>query len=597
MKRAVLLSAFVSVLVLGGHAWPQSLSSRIKTLPRPVPLAEAGPASAATMDDLRGLVPGASAWLMLFGYHAPGDGGGGAFFWDAASTAPDDVGTVIVPDANPPEGRWRRVESSPLSVRWFGAIGDGSSHPLSEFFPTLADAQARYPHAVDFGDEIDWAAIQSALDGLPGIAIGKGGGVVEIPAGDYRVSRPIELTAPNTALHGEVNAATTLTWSVSGQWSGPFTFVRSSLDTLTQTLFRIQVKDLFFDAGTNPPTDMIGLDVTGMSFSVFGNLTMQFRSNDCTGVFGTAPSGAAPYYNLFTNVSVFGPSGPFESNGCRGYWFTGDPSLGPSHPKARFAPNANNILGGYLAGLEYGYDDSGTGNSVFGLIIESVRVGYELGEDAVGAYVGYEGATNNTTIIGPYLEDGGPNSTALNIRETAGSVKFITGYRTGYENQILDAGVSTTLLPGGNFASSQRGILGGHIDMRGDTLNLKNTGNSLIIETELSSFAFEPAILLNQKHANDVRIVNQSAFASSATLRVDNLTGGNEMFRVSGQGDLRTEGDVEVGNDLLFTGGPGILQGAGVPTAFAPNGSLYLRTGGGEGPALFVRENGAWVPK
>ena len=59
--------------------------------------------------------------------------------------------------------------------------------------------------------------------------------MVEIPAGDFRVSRPIELTAPNTALHGEVNAATTLTWSGSGQWSGPFTFVRSGLDELSST--------------------------------------------------------------------------------------------------------------------------------------------------------------------------------------------------------------------------------------------------------------------------------------------------------------------------------------------------------------------------
>ena len=591
MKKRVLLCAFACVAVLGSQTWPQS------TTRQAVPI-QFGPTSVASMDGLRGLQPGASDWLMLLGYHAPGDGGGGAFFWDAASTALDNVGTVIVPDANPATGRWRRVESSPFSVRWFGAIGDGSSHPLSEFFSTLAEAQARYPHAVDLGDEIDWAAIQSALDGLPRTdASGKGGGEVRIPAGDYRVSRPLEITAFNTALIGEVRAATSLTYSDSGQWTGPFTFVRSGLDTSMDTLFRIGVRDLFFDSGTNPPSGSIGLDVTGMSFSVFRNITIQFRSNDCTGVYGTAPSGSGPYYNLFTNVSVFGPSGAFESNGCRGYWFTGDPNLGPLAPNARFAPNANNVYGGYLAGLEYGYDDAGTGNVVTGLIIESVRVGYELGEDAVGAYEGFEGGTNGTTILGPYLEDGGINSTAVNIRETAGGVKFITGFRTGYDNPIVNEGVSTTLLPGGDFASSTRGILGGHLDMLGDTLNLKNTSDSLVVETELSSFAFDPAIRLNQKHATDVRIFNQSAFAGSATLRVDNATAGTEMLRVSGQGDVRAMGDVEVGADLLFTGGPNVLQGAGTPTISAPDGSLYLRTDGGVGTTLFVRENGAWVAK
>ena len=52
------------------------------------------------MDQLRGYAPGASDWLMLLGYHEPGDGGGGAFFWDANSTAADNVGTVIVPDSD-----------------------------------------------------------------------------------------------------------------------------------------------------------------------------------------------------------------------------------------------------------------------------------------------------------------------------------------------------------------------------------------------------------------------------------------------------------------------------------------------------------------
>ena len=41
----------------------------------------------------------------------------------------------------------------------FGAIGDGTSHKLSERYTTLAEAQKVYPHAVSLDDEIDWCAL------------------------------------------------------------------------------------------------------------------------------------------------------------------------------------------------------------------------------------------------------------------------------------------------------------------------------------------------------------------------------------------------------------------------------------------------------
>lgn len=44
----------------------------------------------------------------------------------------------------------------------FGAIGDGTVHPLSERYSTLAAAQAVYPHATALTQTIDWAACQAA---------------------------------------------------------------------------------------------------------------------------------------------------------------------------------------------------------------------------------------------------------------------------------------------------------------------------------------------------------------------------------------------------------------------------------------------------
>lgn len=44
----------------------------------------------------------------------------------------------------------------------FGAIGDGTVHPLSERYSSLAAAQAVYPHVTSLTQAIDWAACQAA---------------------------------------------------------------------------------------------------------------------------------------------------------------------------------------------------------------------------------------------------------------------------------------------------------------------------------------------------------------------------------------------------------------------------------------------------
>jgi hypothetical protein len=64
-----------------------------------------------------------------------------------------------------------------INVRDYGAIGDGSSHPLSDHYGTLADAQLFYPHATSLSDEMDWAALQAAANA----ATAAGGGRIHVP--------------------------------------------------------------------------------------------------------------------------------------------------------------------------------------------------------------------------------------------------------------------------------------------------------------------------------------------------------------------------------------------------------------------------------
>lgn len=68
-----------------------------------------------------------------------------------------------------------------VSVKDFGAIGDGTSHPLSEKFSTLTAAQMVYPIATSLTQEIDYIAGQTAND----YCYAKGGGQVYWPAGHY----------------------------------------------------------------------------------------------------------------------------------------------------------------------------------------------------------------------------------------------------------------------------------------------------------------------------------------------------------------------------------------------------------------------------
>lgn len=76
-----------------------------------------------------------------------------------------------------------------ISVKDFGAIGDGNQHPLSERFATLAAAQVVYPHAVALTDQIDWAAAQAAINYVANLT--PRGGWLEFPSGRYVTNREL----------------------------------------------------------------------------------------------------------------------------------------------------------------------------------------------------------------------------------------------------------------------------------------------------------------------------------------------------------------------------------------------------------------------
>ena len=85
-----------------------------------------------------------------------------------------------------------------VSVRDFGAIADGNSHPLSSRYGNLTDAQLDYPHVTSLSQEIDWAAIQAAVD----YAVSSGIGRVTLGHGRFILSDTISLTGRGIAIVG-----------------------------------------------------------------------------------------------------------------------------------------------------------------------------------------------------------------------------------------------------------------------------------------------------------------------------------------------------------------------------------------------------------
>lgn len=73
--------------------------------------------------------------VFVTGYYASGDGGGGAYWYDSSDTTSVDNGGSIIVAAD--GGRWKLIFTTVLSVRQFGAKGDGVTDDLIPFQKTL----------------------------------------------------------------------------------------------------------------------------------------------------------------------------------------------------------------------------------------------------------------------------------------------------------------------------------------------------------------------------------------------------------------------------------------------------------------------------
>lgn len=119
----------------------------------------------------------ASKFAFAIGYYAQGDGGGGPYYYDAADTTSADNGGSIIVAAD--GGRWKLVHNGTLSVKQFGAKGDGTTD--------------------------DTAKIQAAINAFP-----NGGGQIIAPAATYLLTATLNITKGYMAFRGDGAGTTTL---------------------------------------------------------------------------------------------------------------------------------------------------------------------------------------------------------------------------------------------------------------------------------------------------------------------------------------------------------------------------------------------------
>jgi hypothetical protein len=160
---------------------------------------------------LRTVVGQTGMTVFLQGTNTPNDGGQGSFYWDYTSTATDNNSTVIRP-YGVIYGAWIRTKAvtsigGDVSDATAVATDATATRTLADYFGDVFNVK-NYG-AIGDGTVNDTVAIQTTINA----AETAGGGQVWFPAGTYKITGTLNITADNISLLGAGVGATTLNFA------------------------------------------------------------------------------------------------------------------------------------------------------------------------------------------------------------------------------------------------------------------------------------------------------------------------------------------------------------------------------------------------
>lgn len=202
----------------------------------------------STVAALRSLDKTKTQFAFVSAYATANDGGGGPYRCDLSdTTSADNGGTIIVASDG---GRWKLQYSVGVSIKQFGAKGDGTTD--------------------------DTVAVNAAM---------AWGGNLEAPPGTYKMTASMKFAVNNTWIQGSQRGATIFSFHFSGT-SG----LMSGIQTVTQLLY-CRVSDCQF------------VDNNGLG-KVIDFTDMQFCYLERTMTFGNGGSGSIGVYLSSTNTTL-----------------------------------------------------------------------------------------------------------------------------------------------------------------------------------------------------------------------------------------------------------------------------------------------------
>ncbi len=212
----------------------------------------------------------------------------------------------------------------------FNAIGDGTSHPLSERFASLGAAQAVYPFVTGLTQQIDYAAIQLAINTAQGNIppTYPAGGSVFVPTGAFMIDTMLNHLTFKTSAAGEgflnsVSLVGAAKHSARIKWNGASGGTMIEITDSNGAWIGGRIENLILDGGGLANYTVHGIGLSGqwrITHNIIGN-TLSHGIYLQKNVSGSGALLAEISDNLFGNIGPVGGYGIFTEvcNQCKIY--------------------------------------------------------------------------------------------------------------------------------------------------------------------------------------------------------------------------------------------------------------------------------------